>query len=244
MLKTGSGTISCCFLTSSSIDCHCLPSLACYVIRAQGPKQLAMAGAYVLVQVGLARPETGTKARAAEQTVPLTRAEMCRQIEHDIDAKTTLLVETGDAWFNGMYRHLPDGARFEIEMQWGSIGWAVPATFGYGMALEPDRGMVAIIGDGSFQLTAQEVANMIRYGQKMLIFLVNNRGYVIESEIHEGPYNYFKNWDYAGLLSIFNAEKGRGLGLKATTAGELARRDQEGRQSQRRSRPDRVSDRS
>jgi pyruvate decarboxylase/indolepyruvate decarboxylase len=147
---------------------------------------------------------------------------MCRQIEQCIDGKTTLLVETGDAWFNGMYMHLPDGARFEIEMQWGSIGWAVPAAFGYGMALEPDRRLVAIIGDGSFQLTAQEVANMIRYGQKTLIFLVNNRGYVIESEIHEGPYNYFKNWDYAGLISAFNAENGHGLGLKATTAGELA----------------------
>jgi pyruvate decarboxylase len=165
---------------------------------------------------------TKTDARPDDSTASLTRAEMCRQIEADIDAKTTLLVETGDSWFNGMYLHLPDGGRFEIEMQWGSIGWAVPATFGYGMAMESDRRLVSVIGDGSFQLTAQEVANMIRYGQEPLIFLVNNRGYVIESEIHEGPYNYFKNWDYAGLLSVFNAEKGRGLGLTAATAGELA----------------------
>ncbi len=63
---------------------------------------------------------------------------------------------------------------------------------------------------------------MIRYGQKMLILSVNNRGYVIEYEIHEGLYNYFKNWDYAGLISALNAENGHGLGLKATTAGELA----------------------
>ena len=122
-----------------------------------------------------------------------------------------------------MYLHLPDGARFEIEMQWGSIGWAVPASFGYGMGLEPDRRLVSVIGDGSFQLTAQEVANMIRYGQETLIFLVNNRGYVIESEIHEGPYNYFKNWDYARLVDGRSTPRtGRGLGLTATTAGELA----------------------
>jgi pyruvate decarboxylase len=175
-----------------------------------------------LVQHHRTNGGTKTGARPDETAAALTRAEMCRQIEADIDAKTTLLVETGDAWFNGMYMHLPDGARFEIEMQWGSIGWAVPATFGYGMGLEPDRRLVSIIGDGSFQLTAQEAANMIRYGQETLIFLVNNRGYVIESEIHEGPYNYFKNWDYAGLLTVFNAEEGRGLGLRATTAGELA----------------------
>jgi len=29
---------------------------------------------------------------------------------------------------------------------------------------------------------------------------------VIESAIHDGPYNYYKNWDYAGLVDVFNAE--------------------------------------
>jgi pyruvate decarboxylase len=164
--------------------------------------------------------ETGF--RETDTSAPLTRAELCRQIQDDLDGKTTLLVETGDSWFNGMSTRLPEGARFEIEMQWGSIGWAVPATFGYATGLEPDRRLVSLIGDGSFQLTVQEVANMIRYGHNTLIFLVNNRGYVIESEIHDGPYNYIKNWDYAGLIASFNAEDGQGLGLKATTAKELA----------------------
>ena len=107
-------------------------------------------------------------------------------------------------------------------MQWGSIGWSVPASFGYAMGLEAGRRLVSVIGDGSFQLTAQEVSNMIRHGQEILIFLVNNRGYVIESAIHDGPYNYYKNWDYAGLIDVFNAEDGAGVGLTATTAGELA----------------------
>ena len=170
----------------------------------------------------LGKEAGGAQPRAINPNAPLTRIEMCRQIEKDLDAKTTLLVETGDSWFNGMFLRLPGGARFEIEMQWGSIGWAVPATFGYSMALGPDRRLVSMIGDGSFQLTAQEVANMIRYGQNNLIFLVNNRGYVIESEIHDGPYNYIKNWDYAGLMAAWNAEDGHGLGLKATTGAELA----------------------
>jgi pyruvate decarboxylase/indolepyruvate decarboxylase len=159
----------------------------------------------------------------AHGDVPLTRIELCRQIERFLDAKTTLLVETGDSWFNGMFLHLPAGAKFEIEMQWGSIGWAVPASFGYAMGIDADRRLVSVIGDGSFQLTAQEVANMIRHGQRTIIFLVNNRGYVIESEIHDGPYNYIKNWDYAGLMAPWNAEDGHGLGLRATTGAELAR---------------------
>jgi len=152
----------------------------------------------------------------------LTRAELWYQIGQDLDPQSTLLCETGDTWYNGTFTRLPGGARFEIEMQWGSIGWAVGAAFGYAMGLEPDRRLVAVIGDGSFQLTAQEVANMIRYGQETLIFLVNNRGYVVESAIHDGPYNYIKNWDYAGLIDAWNAEDGHGLGLKATTSQELA----------------------
>src|SRR3989440_147631 len=160
--------------------------------------------------------------RAADSNAQLRRVEMVRQIQDYLDAKTTLLVESGDAWFNGEYMHLPDGARFEIEMQWGSIGWSVGASFGYALGLEPGRRLVSMIGDGSFQFTAQEVANMIRYGLNITIFLINNHGYVIESAIHDGPYNYYKNWDYAALIEAWNAGDGHGLSLKATTAGELA----------------------
>jgi len=52
--------------------------------------------------------------------------------------------------------------------------------------------------------------------------LINNRGYVSESAIHDGPYNYFKDWDYAGLIGAWNAQDGHGLGLKAATGEELA----------------------
>ncbi|MFM6057679.1 MAG: thiamine pyrophosphate-dependent enzyme [Microcystis aeruginosa] len=106
-------------------------------------------------------------------------------------------------------------------MQWGHIGWSIPAAFGYALGA-PERQIICMIGDGSFQLTAQEVAQMIRQKLPIIIFLVNNHGYTIEVEIHDGPYNNIKNWDYAGLIKVFNAEDGAGRGLLATTAGELA----------------------
>ncbi|MGB9980208.1 alpha-keto acid decarboxylase family protein [Methanobacterium sp.] len=153
----------------------------------------------------------------------LTRMEMIRQIQDLLSPKTTLFVESGDSWFNGMFMELPENAKFEIEMQWGSIGWSVPSTFGYALAVEPDQQVLSLIGDGSFQFTAQEVANMIRYElDNVILFVVNNHGYVVESEIHEGPYNYFKNWDYAGLVEVLNADDGNGLGLTASTGSELA----------------------
>jgi len=164
---------------------------------------------------------TAAPAPAADPAAPLTRVEMCRQIQKLIDRNTTLIAETGDSWFNGFNMNLPDGAKFEIEMQWGHIGWSVPATFGYAVKAR-DRRIILMVGDGSFQLTAQEVCQMIRLNLPVLIFLINNRGYTIEVEIHDGPYNNIKNWDYAGLMKVFNAEDGQGLGFRATNGGELA----------------------
>ena len=160
--------------------------------------------------------------KPAKPDAKLMRAEIVRQIRPLVTADTTVLAETGDSWFNGMMLKLPGGARFEIEMQWGHIGWSVPATFGYAVAA-PERRIIALIGDGSFQLTAQEVAQMIRRKLPVIIFLMNNHGYTIEVEIHDGPYNNVKNWDYAGLISAFNAEDGKGRGLRATNGGELAK---------------------
>ncbi|MGC1350352.1 MAG: thiamine pyrophosphate-dependent enzyme [Xanthobacteraceae bacterium] len=156
----------------------------------------------------------------AKPDAKLKRTEIFRQVQSLLTADTTVLAETGDSWFNGMALKLPGGARFEIEMQWGSIGWAVPATFGYAVG-SPGRRIIALIGDGSFQLTAQEVAQMIRRKLPVIIFLINNHGYTIEVEIHDGPYNKIKNWDYAGLVQAFNAEDGHGRGLRATNGGEL-----------------------
>lgn len=48
---------------------------------------------------------------------------------------------------------------------------------------------------------------MIRSGQKTIIFLINNGGYTIEVEIHDGPYNVIKNWNYTALVdAIHNGE--------------------------------------
>ena len=48
---------------------------------------------------------------------------------------------------------------------------------------------------------------MLRCGQNSIIFLINNGGYTIEVEIHDGPYNVIKNWDYTGLVDAIHEGK-------------------------------------
>lgn len=59
------------------------------------------------------------------------------------------------------------------------------------------------------QVTAQDISTMIRCAQKSIIFLLNNGGYTIEVEIHDGPYNVIKNWNYTGLVDAIHNGEGK-----------------------------------
>jgi pyruvate decarboxylase len=171
--------------------------------------------------VNFRRIEDPPRPRAGAATdTPLTVRFLFSRVRDLITSDGTLLVETGDSWFNGMDVRLPGGARFEIQMQYGSIGWSVGAVLGYAIS-DPSKRLVACIGDGSFQLTGQEVSTMIRYGMKPIIFLINNGGYTIEVEIHDGPYNVINSWNYAQLIDVFNGQSGNGWSTKVTTETEL-----------------------
>ncbi|XP_073137035.1 pyruvate decarboxylase 1 [Henckelia pumila] len=130
-----------------------------------------------------------------------------RHIQNMLSSETAVIAETGDSWFNCLKLKLPPGCGFEFQMQYGSIGWSVGGTLGYAQAV-PDKRVLACIGDGSFQVTAQDVSTMIRYGQKTIIFLINNGGYTIEVEIHDGPYNVIKNWNYTALVDAMHNNEG------------------------------------
>ncbi|CAK9837008.1 pyruvate decarboxylase [Schizosaccharomyces pombe] len=166
-----------------------------------------------------ARPQTVVP-KAAEPKAALNRVEVMRQIQGLVDSNTTLYAETGDSWFNGLQMKLPAGAKFEVEMQWGHIGWSVPSAMGYAVAA-PERRTIVMVGDGSFQLTGQEISQMIRHKLPVLIFLLNNRGYTIEIQIHDGPYNRIQNWDFAAFCESLNGETGKAKGLHAKTGEEL-----------------------
>ncbi len=156
-----------------------------------------------------------------QRDAPIRARRLFAQLQGMLEADTALIAETGDSWFNTMGLKLPKGACFEIQMQYGSIGWSVGAALGFQVA-RPERRVIACIGDGSFQMTAQEVSTMIRYGLKPIIFVLNNGGYTIEVEIHDGPYNKINPWNYADLVGVFNAADGKGWGCRVATEGELA----------------------
>ena len=66
--------------------------------------------------------------------------------------------------------------------------------------------VIGFIGDGSFQMTAQEVSTILRYNYSGVIFLLNNGAYTIEVMIHDGPYNTLQNWNYAAMVESLKGQ--------------------------------------
>ena len=119
------------------------------------------------------------------------------------------------------FADLPKGSIFHNQTLWGSIGWATPAAFGAALAA-PDRRVILITGEGSHQLTAQEVGQFHRFGLKPIIFVLNNDGYLIERLLCENPESYYNDlakWNYHKLPEALGCEGW--LTARVTTWGEL-----------------------
>ena len=116
---------------------------------------------------------------------------------------------------------LPATAHYIAQPLWGSIGYTLPALLGSLLAA-PQRRQILFIGDGSFQLTAQELSTIIRHELKPIIFLLNNGGYTIERLImgENAFYNDIQNWKYTELPNVFNGPKDYKT-FVVETAGQL-----------------------
>ncbi|KAL0342814.1 UNVERIFIED_CONTAM: Pyruvate decarboxylase 2 [Sesamum calycinum] len=158
--------------------------------------------------------------RKSEPKEPLRVNVLFQHIQKMLSSDTAVIAETGDSWFNCQKLKLPEGCGYEFQMQYGSIGWSVGATLGYAQSV-PKKRVIACIGDGSFQVTAQDVSTMICCGQRTIIFLINNGGYTIEVEIHDGPYNVIKNWNYTGLVDAIHNGEGKCWTAKVNCEEEL-----------------------
>ena len=128
--------------------------------------------------------------------------------KHIVNEGDIVVAEAGSSLFGLLHQNLPAGIDFVSQILWASIGYTLPAAIGSAIA-SPDRRVLLFIGDGSFQLTAQEVSLIAKYDLNITIFLVNNDGYTIERAIH-GPtqsYNDIYMWKYLDLAKSLGIQQ-------------------------------------
>lgn len=158
---------------------------------------------------------------ATEPDAALTHARMWKRFAQFIREDDTVITEAGTSNIGLSPLKLPTGVKYINSGIWGSIGFTLPALLGAQMAA-PDTRHLLFIGDGSFQLTAQELSTILREKQKPIIVLVNNRGYTIERFIlgMEDEYNDIADWKYSELTRIFAPDTTMAT-YQASTEAEL-----------------------
>lgn len=154
---------------------------------------------------------------------PLTQQALWSIIPSHLDSRNNVVVEMGTSFFGMAQQSFPAQTRFIGMPLWGSIGYSLPALLGAALADEQARG-VLFIGDGSAQLTVQELGSIFRHRLTPVIFLINNDGYTIERSIH-GPnaaYNDIATYDWQKIPAAFGGTDQTVLVLRAATVDELA----------------------
>lgn len=136
---------------------------------------------------------------------PISQDYFWERIQSFIEAGDVLMVENGTSSSAIGAMRMPDDVKVVSQPIWGAIGYTLPALLGSLMASSKRRHLL-FIGDGSFQITAQEISTLLRYKKKPIIFLINNDGYTIERYIlgENSSYNDISSWDYAKLPTVMH----------------------------------------
>jgi indolepyruvate decarboxylase len=151
-------------------------------------------------------PGSMTAGNHSNGSTKLTQAAYWQAIQGYIRSGDVLVAEDGTS-YGAFGLDLPPNCSFVSEAIWGSIGYSVGSLLGT-LAAAPQRRHLLFVGDGSFQLTAQELSTMLRHDYKPVIFLINNGGYTIERCYlgKTAAYNEVATWSYADLPKVFKPD--------------------------------------
>jgi len=146
----------------------------------------------------------------------ITGKRFFERLNNLLDDNMIFISDTGDCICAAGDLYIEEADNFIAQAYYLSIGYSLPATLGVSLA-KPGKRIIEVIGDGAFQMTAQEISTIIRNKCNPIIFVLNNHGYVIERMIHDGPYNDIQNWQYSKLPETFGGAEG----FRAQTEDEL-----------------------
>ncbi|KAJ4252456.1 hypothetical protein NW762_011057 [Fusarium torreyae] len=151
---------------------------------------------------------------------PLTQEGLWCTLANFIQPGDIVLGETGTAGYGVREMPLPRHARLFTPVTWLSIGYMLPGAQGAALAQKEllDSGdfhglssakTILLIGDGSFQMTVQEISTIIRHNLDVTIFVINNDGYTIERAIHgrKQEYNDIAPWRNLLAPALFGAKE-------------------------------------
>jgi indolepyruvate decarboxylase len=147
---------------------------------------------------------------------PITTTRLVRRLDESLDDKTIVIADVGDALFASSELVIRGQTEFIAPAYYTSMGFAVPAALGAKTA-RPDLKVIALVGDGAFQMTGMELSTIVRRRLAVTVIVLDNKGYGTERLLHEGSFNDINPWQYQLLPQVL----GGGTGYEVRTEGEF-----------------------
>ena len=153
---------------------------------------------------------------SSNPSTPVTSASMFARLNAILDETMVVIADIGDALFGSADLVMSRRTEFISPAYYTSMGFAIPAAVGAGIANRDSRPLV-VVGDGAFQMTGMELSTVVRQKLNPIVIVMNNKGYTTERFLLEGSFNDIQNWAYHKVPDVV----GGGLGLEVRTLGEL-----------------------
>lgn len=138
--------------------------------------------------------------------IPMTTSRFLMELRRTLDRNAVLVGAAGHAQAQlfqefPVYEprtHLSSGGM-------STMGWAVPAALGVKLA-KPDRQVVAVCGDGDFQMTCKELATAVQYEIPVVYCVLNNYGWLSIRDLQ---------------LDVYGVDRGYATEFRNRRTGEL-----------------------
>ncbi|NOY43359.1 MAG: alpha-keto acid decarboxylase family protein [Planctomycetes bacterium] len=149
---------------------------------------------------------------------PITISRLIDRLDEQLDDETIVIADIGDALFASTELTTRGRTEFISPAYYTSMGFSVPAALGAQVA-KPNARVVAIVGDGAFQMTGMELSNLVRRQMPVIVIVLDNGGYGTERLLHPGEYefNNIHGWQYDQLPVVL----GGGTGYRVETEGDF-----------------------
>ncbi|CAI7584758.1 unnamed protein product [Penicillium pancosmium] len=170
--------------------------------------------------------------RKVKSSPVVTQDRMWKRVSSWLEEDDIISLDIGTSAFGSLWTRHPRGTESLFQLLWSSIGFALGAAVGAAFAAREQeaestpprkRRTILFTGDGSFQMTAQEVSTMVRHKLGVIIFVICNDGYTIERMVHgwDNSYNDIQPWDFKLLPSVFKPDPNTVRTYSVHTEAEL-----------------------
>ena len=153
-----------------------------------------------------------------KKDTPMRIGRLIQRLDAAIDASNCVIADPGDALFASSELRIRNQTEFMSPAYYTSMGFAVPAALGVGIANRKLRPIV-LVGDGAFQMTGTELSTVVRHGLDPIVIVLDNQGYGTERLLHPGDYefNEIQTWNYSKFPDLL----GRGVGHEIFTEADF-----------------------